>query len=47
MIEQVFWSTVDKLDVINNISLANFLVGVAVTYIITMTKVSIGFCPVI
>ena len=29
VIEQVFWSTVDKLDVIDHISLANFMVGVA------------------
>ena len=27
MIEQVFWSTVDKIDVIDRISLANFMVG--------------------
>ena len=34
VIEEVFWSTVDKLDVIDHISLANFMVGGATTGVI-------------
>lgn len=37
VIEQVFWSTVDKLDVVDHISLANFMVGMA-TDVMTMIK---------
>jgi len=46
IIEQVFWSTVDKLDVIECISLANFMVGVACTDVFLLNCV-IGFCTTI
>ena len=32
MIEQVFWSTVDKLDVIDHISLTDFMVSIIICY---------------
>ena len=38
IIEQVFWSMVDKLDVIDSISLANFMVGVAAADVVTVMK---------
>ena len=39
MIEQVFWSTVDKLDVIDHISLTNFMVNIFTTDIMTISIV--------
>ena len=47
VIEQVFWSTVDKLDVIDHISLANFMVGVAATDVNAMMNYFTGFCAVV